>query len=105
MSGKYNQIISSEDPPVLKKKRHIGCMAGILQLLDRHQIHFYGHKRISAGNLLFYEFISRHDSNFADLVRLPVGTRLYTLLYGQSLVVTDAKPFSVNGYNFYFLKF
>lgn len=49
MSGKYNQIISSEDPPVLKKKRHIGCMAGILQLLDRHQIHFYGHKRISAA--------------------------------------------------------
>lgn len=49
MSGKYNQIISSEDPPELKKKRHIGCMAGILQLLDRHQIHFYGHKRISAA--------------------------------------------------------
>lgn len=48
MSGKYNQIISSEDTPALEKKRHIGCIAGILQLLDRHQIHFYGHKRISA---------------------------------------------------------
>lgn len=49
MSGKYNQIICSEDTPALEKKRHIGCMAGILQLLDRHQIHFYGHKRISAA--------------------------------------------------------
>jgi len=49
MSGKYNQIISSEDPPALEKKRHIGCMAGILQLLDRHQIHFYGQKRISSA--------------------------------------------------------
>ena len=56
-------------------------------------------------NNLRYHVVPNRRHLLADLVRLPVVTRLHTLLYGQSLVVTDAKPFSVNGYNFYFFNF
>ena len=48
-------------------------------------------------NNLRYHVVPNRRHLLADLVRLPVGTRLHTLFYGQSLVVTDAKLFSVNG--------
>ena len=45
-------------------------------------------------NNLRYHVVPNKRHLLADLVRLSVGTRLHTLLYGQLL--TDAKPFSVN---------
>eukprot|EP00249_Psilotum_nudum_P017099 c26157_g1_i2 orf=210-4232(-) len=48
-TGKLIQSLS-EDPQLEKQ---IGCMAGIIQLFDRHQLltgrRLYGHKRISSG--------------------------------------------------------
>jgi uncharacterized surface protein with fasciclin (FAS1) repeats len=47
-------------------------------------------------NTVRYHVVPNRRLLLADLVRLPAGTRLHTLLHGQSLVVTDIKPFSIN---------
>lgn len=48
------------------------------------------------SNNVRYHVVPNMRLPLADLVQLPAGTRLKTLLHGQSLVVSDSKPFSVN---------
>lgn len=48
------------------------------------------------SNNVRYHVIPNMTLPLEDLVQLPAGTRLKTLLHGQSLVVSDNKPFSVN---------
>jgi uncharacterized surface protein with fasciclin (FAS1) repeats len=43
-----------------------------------------------------YHVVPNRRLLLADLMHLPAGTVLHTLLDGQSLVVTNSKPFSVN---------
>ena len=47
-------------------------------------------------NNVRYHVVPNRRLLLTDLMHLPAGTRLPTLLHGQSLVVTDNKPFSLN---------